>query len=114
MPDVTVFFHESVQQLTVEQIMHVPLPQFLEDVVEVIQTFPPDLLFQRIVLQIVDALVLQVEEQVVEVESACNSAQWTSQAEASQNHLQEHFSAGTVVRMTMCQCPRLYKWSSMW
>ena len=57
-PDVTVFFHESVQQLTVEQIMHVPLPQFVEDVVEVIQTFPPDLLFQRIVLQIVDALVL--------------------------------------------------------
>ena len=45
---------ERVQQLTVEQIVHVPIPQIQEQIVESVQVIPRELFPERIEEQIVD------------------------------------------------------------
>ena len=58
---------ERVQQHTVEQIVHVPIPQIQEQIEESVQVIPRELLSERIEEQIVDNRVPPIVEEIAEV-----------------------------------------------
>ena len=58
---------ECVQQRTAEQIVHVPVPQIQEHIVESIQVIPAELFPERIEEQIMDSPVPASAEEITEV-----------------------------------------------
>ena len=56
-----------VQQRTAEQIVHVPVPQFQEQIVERVQVIPRELFPERNEEQIVDIAVPLIVEEMAEV-----------------------------------------------
>ena len=55
---------ERVQQHTVSQIIHVPIPQIQEQFVESVQVIPRELFPEQIEEQIVDIPVLPIVEEI--------------------------------------------------
>ena len=58
---------ECVRQHTVEQIVHVPVPQIQEQIVGSVQVIPRELFPERMEEQIVDILVPPIVEEMAEV-----------------------------------------------
>ena len=58
---------ERVQHHTIEQIVHVPIPQIQDQYVEIVQVIPRELFSERIEEQIVDVLVPLIVEKMAEV-----------------------------------------------
>ena len=59
--------YPGIQERTVEQIVDIPVPHFLENVVEVVQIVPQERVLIRTVEQIVDTPTLQSQDEIVEV-----------------------------------------------
>jgi len=57
---------ERVQQRTVEQVVDVPVPQVVEEVIEVAKVIPQERVQQRTVEQVVDVPVPQIVEEILE------------------------------------------------
>ena len=58
---------ERVQQRTVEQIVHVPVPQIQEQIVDSVQVIPRELFPERIEVQIVDIPVPPIVKKIAEM-----------------------------------------------
>ena len=61
--------YPGIQEQTVEQIVDIPVPHFMENIVEVVQIVPQERVLIRTVEQIVDTPTLQSQDEIVEVTS---------------------------------------------
>ena len=57
---------DRIKQRTVEHISEIPVPQVVEELVEVFKVFPQDRIQQRLVVQTIDTPGISLAEKIVE------------------------------------------------